>query len=78
MKVHESTQSEVRLSIKVFPAGGVMWVVSQPTGLSSDTVWPGMMWIETLAPSASAEAGPDQSDDSGLDASCCEEGDHRG
>jgi hypothetical protein len=25
------------------------WVVSLPTGLASDTIWPDMEWIEALA-----------------------------
>jgi len=28
----------------------VTWVVSLPTGLAADTVWPVMDWVEALAP----------------------------
>jgi hypothetical protein len=33
------------LAVQLFPADGVTWVVSLPTGLAADT-----MWIEALAP----------------------------
>lgn len=42
--------SEEPLAVQLFPADGVTWVVSLPTGLAGDTVWPGMEWIEALAP----------------------------
>jgi len=36
----------------------VTWVVSLPTGLATDTIWPDMEWIEALAPvPGEAEAG---------------------
>ena len=40
--------SEEPLAVQLFPAGGVTWVVSLPTGLAGDTVWPDMEWIEAL------------------------------
>ncbi|GEM_PF-2093583 len=40
--------SEVPLAVRLFPADGVTWVVSLPTGLAADTVWPDMEWIEAL------------------------------
>ena len=40
--------SEVPLAVQLFPADGVTWVVSLPTGLAADTVWPDMEWIEAL------------------------------
>jgi hypothetical protein len=43
-------RSEVPLAARLFPADGVTWVVSLPTGLAADTVWPDMAWIEALAP----------------------------
>jgi len=33
-----------------FAADGVTWVVSMPTGLALDTMWPDMDWIEALGP----------------------------
>ena len=42
--------SEEPLAVQLFPADGVTWVVSLPTGLASDTIWPGMEWIEALVP----------------------------
>jgi hypothetical protein len=36
------------LAVQLFPADGVTWVVSLPTGLAADTVWPDMEWIEAL------------------------------
>ena len=38
------------MAIQLFPADGVTWVVSLPTGLAADTIWPDMEWIEALAP----------------------------
>ena len=38
------------MAVQLFPADGVTWVVSLPTGLASDTIWPDMEWIEALAP----------------------------
>ncbi|NLE22985.1 MAG: hypothetical protein GX624_09430 [Actinobacteria bacterium] len=38
------------MAIRLFPADGVTWVVSLPTGLAADTVWPVMDWVEALAP----------------------------
>ena len=38
------------MAIQLFPADGVTWVVSLPTGLANDTIWPDMEWIEALAP----------------------------
>lgn len=37
------------MAAQLFPADGVTWVVSLPTGLAADTIWPGMEWIEALA-----------------------------
>jgi len=37
------------LAAQLFPADGVTWVVSLPTGLAGYTVWPDMEWIEALA-----------------------------
>ena len=44
--------SEVPLGVQLFPADGVTWVVSLPTALAGDTIWPEMEWIEALAPAA--------------------------
>lgn len=38
------------LAVQLFPADGVTWVVSLPTGLVGDTIWPDMEWIEALVP----------------------------
>ena len=38
------------MSMQLFGADGVTWVVSLPSGLATDTVWPDMEWIEALAP----------------------------
>ena len=46
------------MGVQLFPADGVTWVVSLPTGLATDTIWPDMEWIEALAPvPGEAEAG---------------------
>jgi len=45
-----SQPPEVPLAVQLFPADGVTWVVSLPTGLAGETVWPDMEWIEALAP----------------------------
>jgi hypothetical protein len=37
---------EVFLAVQLFPADGVTWVVSLPTGLAGDTIWPEVEWIE--------------------------------
>ncbi len=38
------------MTVQLFPADGVTWVVSLPTGLAGETVWPDTEWIEALAP----------------------------
>ena len=38
------------MAARLFPADGVTWVVSLPTGLAADTIWPDMEWTEALAP----------------------------
>ena len=38
------------MAVQLFPADGVTWVVSLPTGLAGDTIWPDREWIEALAP----------------------------
>lgn len=43
---------EEPLREQLFPADGVTWVVSLPTALAGDTIWPGMEWIEALAPAS--------------------------
>ena len=40
------------MTVQLFPADGVTWVVSLPTGLAGDTIWPDREWIEALAPVA--------------------------
>lgn len=40
--------SEEPLAVQLFPADGVTWVVSLPTGLAVETIWPDMEWIEAL------------------------------
>ena len=50
--------SEEPLAVQLFPADGVTWVVSLPTGLAADTIWPDMGWIEALA-SVPGAAGDD-------------------
>jgi hypothetical protein len=50
------------LGVQLFPADGVTWVVSLPTGLAGDTIWPDMEWIEALAPvpeAAEAKESPE-------------------
>lgn len=37
------------MAVQLFPADGVTWVVSLPTGLAADTIWPDMEWITALA-----------------------------
>ena len=48
--VMTSTIRGVQLSVQLFGADGVTWVVSMPTGLAGDTIWPDMEWIEALVP----------------------------
>ena len=48
--VTTSTIRGVQLSVQLFGADGVTWVVSMPTGLAGDTIWPDMEWIEALVP----------------------------
>ena len=50
MSGHDSDDPGVQLSVQLFGADGVTWVVSMPTGLAGDTIWPDMEWIEALAP----------------------------
>jgi len=45
-----SRPPEVPLAVQLLPADGVTWVVSLPTGLAGDTIWPDMEWIQALAP----------------------------
>jgi hypothetical protein len=47
---HGIDDSGVPLGVRLFAADGVTWVVSMPTGLANDTVWPDMDWIEALGP----------------------------
>lgn len=47
------------MAVQLFPADGVTWVVSLPTGLATETVWPDMEWIEALA-SVPGAAGEDR------------------
>ena len=35
---------------RLFPADGVMWVVTMPSGVAAETAWPDMGWVEALAP----------------------------
>lgn len=44
-----SPPPEVPLAVQLFPAGGVTWVVSLPTGLAGATIWPDVEWIGALA-----------------------------
>jgi hypothetical protein len=37
------------LAVQLFPADGVTWVVSLPSGLAAETIWPAMEWIEAFA-----------------------------
>ncbi len=37
------------MAVQLFPADGVTWVVSLPTGLAAETIWPDMEWIEAFA-----------------------------
>ncbi len=46
---HAIDDPEVHLGARLFAADGVMWVVTMPTGLANDTIWPDMEWIEALA-----------------------------
>ena len=51
-ELHESRDIDdpgVPLGVQLFAADGVTWVVSMPTGLANDTMWPDMEWIEALA-----------------------------
>ena len=51
---------ESALTIRLFPADGVMWVVSVPCGVAAETAWPDMDWVEALA---SASDGVDETRD---------------
>jgi hypothetical protein len=48
--------SKEPLAVQLSPADGVTWVVSLPTGLASNTIWPDMEWIEALAAPVPGEA----------------------
>jgi hypothetical protein len=37
------------LAVQLFPADGVTWVISLPSGLAAETIWPDMEWIEAFA-----------------------------
>ena len=50
MSGHDIDDPGVQLNVQLFGADGVTWVVSMPTGLAGDTIWPDMEWIEALAP----------------------------
>ena len=41
----------------LFPAYGVTWLVTMPSGIAAETAWPDMDWIEALTP---ANAEPDE------------------
>ncbi len=45
---HDVDDPGVPLGVQLFAADGVTWVVSMPTGLANDTMWPDMDWIEAL------------------------------
>ncbi len=47
------------MAVQLFPADGVTWVVSLPTGLAAETIWPDMEWIQAFALAhLQAEDGP--------------------
>ena len=56
MPKEEPRTKESVLTIRLFPADSVMWVVSMPCGVAAETAWPGMAWVEALA---SVEDGVD-------------------
>ena len=45
------------LTKRLFPADGVVWMVSMPSGVPAETAWPDMGWVEALAP---ASVEPDE------------------
>ena len=49
------------MAVQLFPAAGVTWVVSLPSGLAAETIWPDMEWIEALAPAPGPESEPAES-----------------
>ena len=50
MSGHDIDDPEVPLGVQLFAADGVTWVVSLPSGMAGDTIWPDMEWIEALGP----------------------------
>ena len=36
---------------RLFPADGVVWMVSMPSGIAAETAWPDADWVEALASS---------------------------
>ena len=36
------------MAVQLFPADGVTWVVSLPTGPAAETIWPDMEWIQAF------------------------------
>jgi len=56
---HDIDDSGVPLGVQLFAADGVTWVVSMPSGLALDTMWPDMHWIEALGP-VTGEAEPER------------------
>ena len=38
------------MSKRLFPADGVVWMVTMPSGIAAETAWPDMDWVEALTP----------------------------
>ena len=45
------------LAARLFPADGVVWMVSMPSAIAAETAWPDMGWVEALTP---PDARPDE------------------
>ena len=38
------------MSKRLFPADGVVWMVTIPSGIAAETAWPDKDWVEALTP----------------------------
>ncbi len=38
------------LTMRLFPADGVAWMVTVPSAIAAETAWPDMEWVEALSP----------------------------
>ena len=46
----KSDERNLTLSKRLFPADGVVWMVTMPSGIAAETAWPDVDWVEALTP----------------------------